>query len=86
MCKEIMAGLVLLIVVIWLILWYKNRKESYSSLSNDEDNYYMWRTYSSNPYDVATLTKFPFNYQPYEHPQRVNCNGVHDIISGIGNW
>jgi len=33
-------------------------------------DYYQWRAYQPNPRDVNRLKRFPFTYQPLEHPAK----------------
>lgn len=88
MCTELIICLLgAIVLVLFLMLLDKNKdKEGYSSVANEADNYYLWRTYSSNPYDYKALTSFPHTYHPYEHPQRTNCYNPHDIYYGRGTW
>ena len=72
MTKIILA---IVVLVLLFVLLGQFRHEGYhpvrpdnTSLQGGIDEYYLWRAYQHNPYDYDRLKKFPFNYQPYEHP------------------
>lgn len=70
--------LIIALAIAILLLVLKSPTEGYSSLTNEDDNYYQWRPYQHNVYNHTKMTSFPYNYHPYEYNQRFNCYGKDD--------
>lgn len=78
MCSVLPILLISTLFIVCL-MFLTNKKEGYSSLGSDVDNYYQWHPYSHNLYNKKKMSSFPYNYHPYEHNQRFNCYGSNDI-------
>lgn len=86
MCIELIICVIIIGVLVYLFMNYSKSNEGYSSLNDNNSEYYLWRTYSSNPFDYKRLTSYPYDYYPYEYKQRFNCYNPHDIYYGQGLW
>jgi len=78
---QIVTVISVIIVLLFLGTLY-NGMEGYSSLASDASNYYNWRPYAHNVYDEENLMRYPYDYKPYDHPQRFNCNRSDDYKYG----
>jgi len=78
----------LVALVILLALLYYGKREGYSSVGNEVDNYYQWRSYSQDPYKEQNMTGFPYNYHPYEYNKRFDSYDPSDLEYdyGYGSW
>lgn len=83
---------VLAIILVLFLLFGRVGREDYHSILNDGrgssdgiNQYYNWRAYGHNPRDYCRLRKFPYNYQPYEHPARFDYYLPNFYKYGYGN-
>lgn len=65
-----MLSIVVITIIILVILFgIMTRTEGYSSLINEQNDYYLWRPYAHNVYDEERMTRYPYDYKPYEYDQ-----------------
>ena len=84
-----------LIIIALLVMMYllnANKQEGYSSVTghNTEsrgnlDDYYLWRAYGHDVYNHCNLRKYPYNYQPKEHPMRYTHYNPYFYQYGYGH-
>lgn len=80
--------ILLVALAIVLALLYMNKKEGYSSLGREQEDYYLWRSYSQDPYNQQSMVEFPYNYHPYEYNKRFDSYDPSDLEYdyGYGSW
>jgi hypothetical protein len=73
--------LIAIILIIILLCYLYKRREGYDSINS----YYNHRAWTYEPCDYKKLTQYPYNYQPYEHPERIAYYYPQFFKYGYGN-
>lgn len=71
--------LTIIVIIVLVSIVARFMAEGFHPISNNNtslqggiQDYYLWRAYQSNPYDQKQLMRFPYTYQPFEHPAEFN--------------